>query len=99
MFFGIIFALSGRRLPALPWYLWIAIGVAPIGLDGFSQLLSQPPFELWAYRESTPLLRTLTGALFGLATAWFGIPLVEETMEDTRKTLMVKIKRLDPDFL
>jgi uncharacterized membrane protein len=97
--FGLIFAFTGRRLPPLPWYLWALIGVVPIGLDGFSQLLSQPPFELWAYRESTPLLRTLTGALFGVATAWFGIPLVEETMEDTRKTLRVKIKRLDPDSL
>ncbi len=92
--FGLLFALSGRRLPALPWYLWILIGVVPIGLDGFSQLLSQPPFELWVYRESTPFLRSMTGFLFGFMTAWFGIPLIEETMRDTRRALLVKFSRL-----
>ncbi len=92
--FGILFALSGRRLRGLHWILWIAIGIAPIGLDGLSQLLSQPPFEWWAYRESTPLLRTLTGFLFGFATAWFGYPQVDEAMQDTRKVLAVKFARL-----
>ena len=95
LLFGIIFALSGRRIPALPWYLWIGIGIAPVALDGFSQLLSQlPNFPLWEYRESTPFLRTLTGGLFGFMTAWFGFPLIEESMRQTREMLAAKRQRL-----
>ncbi len=92
--FGLVFALTLRRLPSLPWYIWILLGIVPIGVDGFSQLLSQPPLNLWVYRESTPLLRTLTGFLFGFSTAWFGYPQVEEAMRDTRKLLTVKFSRL-----
>jgi uncharacterized membrane protein len=88
--FGILFVLSGRRIPALPWYLWVLIGMVPIGLDGLSQLLSQPPFTFWDYRESTPYLRVLTGFLFGFTTAWFGFPLVEETMSDSRQIMATK---------
>ena len=89
LLFGIVFALTGRRLKSLHWSLWILIGLGPIGLDGFSQLFSQ--FE-WSfltqflpYRESTPLLRVLTGGLFGFLTAWFAYPNIEESMSDTRK--------------
>jgi uncharacterized membrane protein len=92
--FGLLFALTGRRIPALPWYLWILIGLVPIGLDGFSQLLSQPPFSFWPYRESTPYMRALTGALFGFMTAWFGYPLVEVTMAETRQIMARKWLRV-----
>jgi len=95
LFFGLVFAASTRKIPSLPWYWWALIGIAPIALDGFSQLFSQVPgFGLWAYRESTPLLRTLTGALFGFSTAWFGFPLLEESMAETRQMLAAKRARL-----
>lgn len=93
--FGLLFAATGRRLRPLPWWLWVLIGIAPIALDGFSQLLSQfPGFSWWVYRESTPLLRTLTGALFGFTTAWYGFPLLEESMAETRLTVVSKKARL-----
>jgi len=93
--FGIIYAASGRRIKGLHWMLWIILGIVPIGLDGFSQLFSQ--FD-WAwlspflpYRESVPLLRVFTGALFGIATAWFAYPSVEESMNETRQFFIKKI--------
>lgn len=92
--FGLLFALTGRRLKSLPWYFWLLVGIAPIGLDGFSQLpgLSTLPVVAWLpIRESTPLLRTLTGAFFGLTTAWYGYPFVEQTMLETRQLLARKI--------
>jgi uncharacterized membrane protein len=93
--FGVVFAATGRRIRSLPFCLWLLIGIAPIAIDGFSQLFSQiPGFALWSYRESTPLLRTLTGGLFGLTTAWFGFPLVEESMAETRQMLAAKRARL-----
>ncbi|MEX2161932.1 MAG: DUF2085 domain-containing protein [Anaerolineales bacterium] len=92
--FGLLFAATGRRIPPLHWSLWILIGIAPIALDGFSQLLSQfQGFSFWEYRESTPLLRTVTGMLFGLTTAWFGFPLLEESMAETRLEYAAKHAR------
>lgn len=94
LFFGLVFAATGRKLPPLPWYLWIGIGMLPIGLDGVSQLLSQPPFNFIPYRESTPFFRSLTGFLFGFTTAWFGYPMVEESMADARNVMATKLRRI-----
>ncbi len=91
--FGAIFALSRRKIKALPWYWWVAIGIIPIGVDGVSQLPSLLNiFPQWVLmRESTPFLRVLTGALFGFATAWYLFPLIEESMLETRKLLAGKM--------
>ena len=92
--FGVIYAITGRKLPKLHWLIWGVVGVVPIGLDGFSQLFSQLPFQfiqaILPYRESTPFLRVLTGFLFGITTAWFMFPLIEESMADTRILLAKK---------
>ncbi len=99
LLFALIFTLTGRRIKPLHWALWILLGLGPIGLDGFSQLISQ--FEigfllnLLPYRESTPFLRTFTGFLFGLSTAWFGIPYIEESMRETRQIFIKKIAIID----
>jgi len=94
LLFGITFALTGRRIKSLHWVLWLLIGIAPIGLDGFSQLFSQFNWAWLAsvlpYRESTPLLRELTGALFGLCSAWFAYPNIEESMNETRQYYIKK---------
>ncbi len=92
--FGVVYALTRRKLPKLHWLIWVLVGVGPIGLDGFSQLFSQLPSafiqSVLPYRESTPFLRVLTGFLFGLTTAWFMFPLIEESMADTRRLLAKK---------
>ena len=99
LLFGIVFGLTGRRIKSLHWILWILIGFGPIGLDGFSQLFSQFNWHWLAsvvpYRESTPFLRVLTGALFGLATAWFAYPNVEESMNETRQYYIKKFAVLE----
>lgn len=77
---GIIYALTRRRAKPISFLLLILIGVVPIALDGFSQLLSQPPFSLIPYRESDWVLRTLTGALFGFSLAFFVFPLIESSL-------------------
>jgi len=93
LLFGLVFALTGRKIKPLTWLLWIIIGLGPIGLDGFSQLLSQTGlgiFDWLPLRESTPFLRTLTGACFGLATAWFGYPYIEESVQENRRDMELK---------
>lgn len=97
--FGILFSLSRRRLKSLHWILWIVIGMGPVGLDGFSQLFSQMEWSwleaILPYRESTPLLRVLTGGLFGFATAWFAYPAIEESMSDTRQFFLKKFAAVE----
>jgi uncharacterized membrane protein len=91
--FGLVFALTGKKIKPLPWYLWLILGLGPIGLDGFSQLLGQSGLQIFQWlplRESTPFLRTMTGLLFGLATAWFGFPYLEETVQENRREMSLK---------
>ncbi|MBI3167953.1 MAG: DUF2085 domain-containing protein, partial [Chloroflexi bacterium] len=94
LLFGAVFGLTGRRFKSLHWIAWILLGIAPIGLDGFSQLFSQFNWDwlsaLLPYRESTPFLRAFTGALFGLFTAWFAYPNIEESMNETRQYYIKK---------
>ncbi|NPV76736.1 MAG: DUF2085 domain-containing protein [Anaerolineae bacterium] len=94
LIFGLIFVLARRRIKSLPWYLWIVFGLVPIGIDGFSQLpgLLQNHLPDWiVIRESTPLLRLLTGSMFGFATAWYVYPILHETMLETRRVLIRKM--------
>jgi len=92
--FGLLFAITKRKIPPLHWAIWLIIAIGPIGLDGFSQLFSQLPIQaisnLLPYRESTPFLRVFTGFMFGFGTAWFGLPYVEESMRETRSLLEKK---------
>jgi len=94
LLFGLIFSLTGRRIPALHWAFWLILGLGPIGLDGFSQIISQMNWDWLAavlpYRESTPFLRVLTGGLFGFTTAWFAYPYIEESMNETRQFFLKK---------
>ena len=93
LIFGIIFTVSGRKIKPIPWYLWIIIGMGPIGLDGFSQLLSQTGLAIFNWiplRESTPMFRVITGALFGLFTVWYGFPFLEETIVENRNEMEIK---------
>ncbi len=92
LLFGLIFALSGKRIKQVPWYVWLLIGAVPIAIDGFSQLpglLTGLPAFL-PNRESTPFLRVLTGGLFGFFTAWFLYPLIESNMKETRSIFSSK---------
>jgi uncharacterized membrane protein/glutaredoxin len=98
LLFGLLFGLTGRRLPQLHWFLWLLLAIGPIGLDGFSQLFSQFDWQALAtilpYRESTPFLRVLTGFLFGFFTAWFAYPNIEESMQETRQFFVKKFAQV-----
>lgn len=82
-----------RRLRPAPIWLFILLGLGPIGIDGFSQLLGYPPFEFWQPRETLPEFRVLTGGIFGLMIAWLALPYVEEGMLETRREITHKLRR------
>jgi len=66
---AVAFLRKNRHLRALPWYVWL-LGMIPMALDGFTQL--------FGLRESNLALRLLTGVIFGVTTAWFLLPQIEE---------------------
>lgn len=92
---GFIYAIPvvRRRLRPVPLLLYAFLGLGPIGLDGFSQLLGYPPFSLWPPRETLPVFRVLTGALFGLMSAWLAFPYLELSMQDARRDIEAKLWR------
>jgi len=65
-----------RRLRALPLWAY-ALAAVPMAVDALTQLVG--------WRESTPLLRTLTGGLFGMATALLVVPLLDEGFRELRE--------------
>lgn len=86
---GLIYAIPyvRRRIRPLPLWIYVIVGLGPIGLDGMSQLLSYAPFSLWPVRETAPFFRLTTGALFGLMNAWLAFPYLERSMWDARRDL------------
>lgn len=88
---GMGFALVRRRLrpPSMP--VWVLVGIVPLALDGVSQLVSAFPGYPFGVRESTPLLRTVTGLLFGISCVWLAYPHAEEAMAEARGELVTKL--------
>ncbi len=88
---------SGVKVPYLPLWGYLLIALVPIGLDGFSQLLANPPFNglglgILPDRESTPLLRVLTGFLFGLGNVWLAYPYLDESFAETVELIETKLR-------
>ena len=79
---GLIYRRYRWRIRPLPFWIFVIAGLGPVGIDGLSQLLSYPPFEFWPVRETTPIFRIVTGAMFGLMSAWLGFPYFERSMQD-----------------
>lgn len=79
--FGILFSLANKRIKRIPFWLWLALGVLPLAVDGISQLGGSAMGEILhiVARESTPLLRTLTGGFFGVLSAWYILPSIESS--------------------
>ena len=98
---GLIYGVLRRRGPVwpLPFWLFLIIGLGPIALDGFSQLFSQmfvglgidSLMRLFPLRESSPLLRSLTGAIMGFSVVWLVYPRLDDqftmTANDIRRRL------------
>jgi uncharacterized membrane protein len=88
LIFGIVFAIRKKKIKPISLWCWLFIGVLPIGLDGISQYLSNISLPIIGimFRESTPLLRTLTGTLYGFLTGWYIFPSMENLVNRNNKT-------------
>ncbi len=72
----IAYALLRRVRPVkeLSVRMFLIVFVPPIALDGFTQL--------FGLRESSALLRVLTGTWFAIGGAWFVLPRVDEALRE-----------------
>lgn len=99
---GLLYGPFRRRIRPCPLWLYLLLGVAPIGLDGFSQLLGYPtPLSsdgLWEVRETAPAFRLLTGALFGLMSAWLALPYLNMSAEDSVRRIKSDLAALDREI-
>lgn len=97
------------NIKPLPLWLFIIVGMGPIAWDGFSQLFGyySTPLDgstpsgilatiqsVFPLRESTPFLRTFTGALFGFMLVWLAYPHVDAGMTSTADELERKLRRV-----
>lgn len=96
--FGLFFQVTGKKIKTLPWLLWLLFGLVPIALDGGSQLPAMVSFlkGLGFARESSPLLRVITGTLFGTLTGWYLFPMIAESMKETRQGILYKLEPRKP---
>ncbi|MBN2389745.1 MAG: DUF2085 domain-containing protein [Anaerolineae bacterium] len=102
---GLVYSVLRRRKPVQPWPMWryFAFGVLPMMLDGGIQWIS---YALWAFFpslikmpfETTPLMRALTGALFGLGIVAAAYPYLNEYFEDVHRVLKQKYSATIPSL-
>lgn len=88
---GLLFARVRKWLRPAPIWLYLILGLMPLGLDGFSQMFSYPPFEYWPVRETLPHFRVLTGMLFGLMNVWLAFPYLESSMNEAVDAITHKL--------
>jgi uncharacterized membrane protein len=92
LLYGLTFVFKKKSFK--PIHFWILIlATIPILVDGLSQLPGLMPdlAPTWLpIRESNPILRTLTGAIFGFALTAFLFPYFEINMQNARGVLVRK---------
>ncbi len=70
---SLVFVVSRKRLPGLPWWGLVLMAL-PLAYDGGTQLIG--------LRQSTWEIRLLTGALFGFGAAWFAFPWLHKIIQE-----------------
>lgn len=78
---GMAYALFRRGARPLRWQLFLLLAL-PIAIDGGTQLIG--------LRESDWLLRTATGALFGMAAVWLLYPYIQEAMAEVLESELAR---------
>lgn len=91
LLFGLAYTMLRRwKLRPLRWWVYVGIGILPMGIDGGSQWLAYVINSFYndfpAY-DTIPLFRVITGTLFGVSTVWLAYPHIQAAMDEFRETL------------
>lgn len=79
------FGLVRGRLRPLPWPVYLVM-ILPMAVDGTTQAIG--------LRTSTWQLRVVTGVLFGIGSAWLGLPYLETIWREVQRSAE---RQLAPD--
>jgi uncharacterized membrane protein len=81
---GLVYGLFRKQLRAKRMRLrYFALFLVPMAIDGVLQL--------FGFYESTWLMRSITGVIFGIGAVLFAYPYVDEGFADVRKTINSKL--------
>ncbi len=78
----VLFGLVRHRIKPLPLPAYVVF-IAPMAVDGLTQLVG--------LRVSSWQVRTITGALFGIGSAWLALPYLEEAFQDIRQSVNAQL--------
>jgi len=97
-FCGLMFSLVRSRARPISFWVYVLVGVVPMMLDGGSQWLSYLAVAVFPQldivpRESTWLLRTITGGLFGWATAWLAFPHLQAAFAEMAESSQMRLEQ------
>ena len=94
LIFALVFHFSKNQIKKIPFWLWFLMAIIPIGVDGFWQFVSSSNLSIINIpsHESTPLIRSITGSMFGLFTGLYLFPAVEETFQDESNGVIKRTK-------
>lgn len=81
---GLAYPLARRLDDEIPPSIFLIIALVPIGLDGGIQIISEMGILPFVY-ESTNAVRLLTGAIAGLAAAFYAIPILVNLVSERKK--------------
>jgi len=83
--FALCYGRLRRQFSVFPWTGFVAACI-PAGLDALSQAVG--------LRESTPILRVVTGGLLGVGVGWLLLPYLDAGFADIRAQLERRFARL-----
>ncbi len=91
---GLVFGLVRTRVRSLDWRVYLFF-ITPMAIDGFWQLFTSPVYILpfLPEHESTWLLRTITGVLFGVGSVWLIYPYLRDAMLDVNAQAHDQLRR------
>lgn len=83
--------LFGKGKTEVPDWVWFAVALVPIGIDGTTQLIAGifgDPSYYWLHsfglKESTNLIRWITGGIAGAAMGYYFVPMVNHLAKKTK---------------
>jgi uncharacterized membrane protein len=80
LIFALIFFFRRNHIQKIPFIVWIVLAVIPIGIDGMWQLAGTYGLLSSSY-ESSPLMRSITGVMFGFFSGWLLFPAIEQSIK------------------
>ena len=91
LLFALMFSFSHKKIKKISLWVWFIFAVFPMGFDGLWQFLSTINNINISIHESTPLIRSITGALFGFFSGWYLLPAIQDTIDDENNGMLVSL--------